>query len=209
MLVTLADMKTYLGITGSGYDTFLTEQITLISEVIEAYCRRRFAETDYEQTFYKGDYPVVSTLETFHFPVTALTSVTADSVLVDAADYRVHKPSGSVIRTSGYFFQEDETVVLYTAGYAIIPTPVTSVVYSVVQERYNKKTSGIDLNFGSDVQSISIPGAISIAFDYSLNNNERKNSFGAILGSNLNVLDAYRSDRAILGSSKLIYVEDV
>jgi hypothetical protein len=121
----------------------------------------------------------------------------------------VHGPSGRIIKTDGtYFFGAEETVILYDAGYETLPSTIQSVLDSVVQERYNKNTSGVDLNFGSDVQRISIPGAISIDFDYSLNNNDRKSAFGVILGANLNILDPYRSERAILGESKLIYVEE-
>ena len=76
-------------------------------------------------------------------------------------------------------------------------------------ERYNKKSSGVDLNFGSDVQRVSIPGAISIDFDYSLSNNERKSAYGVILGSNSNILDDWRSERSVIGSGKLEYVEAV
>ena len=114
---------------------------------------------------------------------------------------------GRVISTEDYFFAGEETVIEYDAGYATIPSAILSVLDSLVGERYNKKSSGVDLNFGSDVQRISIPGTISLDFDYSLSNNERKSAYGSILGNNANILDDWRSDRAVLGSDKLIYVE--
>lgn len=209
MLDTLANVKSRLGITGTSYDTFLTSQITLISDVIEAYCRRKFLEADYEQTFYYGDLQKSTKLDLFHYPIVSVTSIEEDGVAVDAADYRIHKASGTIIRTSGYFHGAEETVVTYTAGLDSCPTPVLSVLDSLVLERYNKKVNGIDLNFGSDVQRISIPGAISIDFDYTLSNNERKNTYGSILGSNMNILDDYRSDRAVVGNGKLVYVEEI
>lgn len=209
MLDTLSNVKTRLGITGSTYDTFLTQQITLISDAIEGYCRRKFLEADYEQTFYKGDYNPGTSMELFHYPVSAVTSIEEDAVVLDSTKYRLHKPSGNIIRTDGTFYCAEETVVTYTAGVTTCPTPVLSVLDSLVQERYNKKTNGVDLNFGSDVQRISIPGAISIDFDFTLNNNDRKSAFGVILGSNLNILDNYRSDRAVVGNGKLLYVEEV
>ncbi len=209
MLDSLVNVKSRLNITGSTYDTFLTAQITLVSDTIEAYLRRKLLTTTFTQTFYKTDYCYSKLMELFCYPVTELTSVVEDGVPVDAATYRLHKPTGRVLKTDrSYFFGADETVVTYDSGYDSLPTPILSVLDSVVQERYNKQTSGIDLNFGSDVQRISIPGAISIDFDYTLNNNDRKSAFGVILGANLNILDPYRCDRAILGSSKLIYVEE-
>lgn len=209
MLDTLANVKTRLGITGSTYDTFLTQQITLVSDTIEAYCRRKFISASYAQTFYYNDYSPTSTAELFHFPITAVASIVEDDVTLSATDYRLNKPAGVIVRTAGSFFLAEETVITYTAGVASCPTPVLSVLDSLVLERYNKKTSGIDLNFGSDVQRISLPGAISIDFDYSLSNNDRKTPYGTILGSHTNILDDYRSNRTVLGEGKLIYIEDV
>ena len=207
MLDTLSSVKSRLGITSSGYDAFLAQQISLISEVIEAYCRRKFLTANYIQTFYKGDHYPSGTLTLFYYPVSAVAVINEDAVEVEADDFRIHKPSGTLIRKAGTFFYSDETVVEYTAGEATAPLPVLAVLDSLVQERYNKKISGVDLNFGSDVQRISIPGAISIDFDYTLTNNERKSAFGSILGSNANILDMYRSERAIIGSGQLEYVE--
>lgn len=208
MLVSLDNMKTYLAITGSTYDDFLTEQLNLVSDVVEAYCRRKFSEASYIQTFYGDDCEATRHLQTFQFPIIAVESVEQDAVELDAADYRLHKPTGTLTMKSGFFFTSDETVVTYTAGFETIPTPIQSVVKTLVAERYNKKTAGVSLDFGSDVQRISIPGAISIDFDYSLQNNQRSSSFGSILGSQANVLDPYRSERAVLGSGKLEYVEE-
>ncbi len=209
MLDTLANVKSRLNITGTQYDTFLTAQITLVSDTIEAYLRRKVKATTTTQHFYGTDYCTSRMIELFCYPIQTLTSVVEDGVTISSATYRLHKPTGRIVKIDGgYFLGAVETVVTYSAGYAAIPTPILSVLDSVVNERYNKKSSGIDLNFGSDVQRVSIPGAISIDFDYSLQNNLRSSAFGEILGSNLNILDYYRSDRSILGSSKLIYINE-
>lgn len=211
MLDSLANVKARLGITETANDTFLTAQITLVSDTIEAYCRRKFLEADYTQTFYRGDCEPKGWLELFHFPVSAVASVVEDSVTLNVSNYRFNKPTGRLVRPRGAFFLPLETVVTYTAGYADgeVPTPILSVLDSIVGERYSKKITGVGLNFGSDVQRISIPGTISIDFDYSLNNNDRKNAFGTILGNNINILDPYRSERAVVGEGKLIYAEEV
>ncbi len=208
MLVTLAEMKEYLNEAGSDYNTFLTTQINVVSDAIEGYCGRIFAEQDYSQVFYskESDYRPKIMLELFHYPVSAVDSIVEDTVTLDASTYRLNKPTGAVFRETGFLWGI-ETTVLYTAGFAEIPSPIKSVVFSLVEERYNKKKSGINLSFGSDVQRLSIPGVMSIDFDYSLNNNERKNAFGIILGGQLNVLDFYRSERAVIGDGKYSYVE--
>lgn len=210
MLVSLADMKTYLNEVTTDYDSFLTEQLQLVSDTVEAYCRRSFEEKDYIQTFYRDDYPKISQIELFHYPVSTVTSIFSDADEVDVATYRLHKPSGSLNFKYGFPCGE-EVEITYTAGYAAgqIPTPVVAAVKSLVEERYNRKKSGVALNFGADVQRVSIPGAISIDFDYTLNNNDRKNAFGLILGAQLNVLDYYRSERVIAGQGQIKYVEEV
>lgn len=207
MLVTLNDMKTYLGISGSTYDTFLTQQITVISDTIENYCRRVFAQATYVQTFYGPEYPPSKDLLLFMYPVISVTSVVEDGETVDTGDYRLNKPTGTIVKTSGSFnYGAEETVITYSAGFATIPTPLQDVVFSLVAERYNKKVAGIDLSFGSDVQRVSIPGTISVDFDYSLSNNDRSTPFGSILGNYLNSLDYYRSHRVAIPEGNLIYV---
>lgn len=210
-LDSLSNVKTRLGISGNTYDTFLQQQIDLVSDAIEGYCGRKFNSATWDQTFYRGDYVPSSMMELFHFPLISVTSITEDAVVRSSDDYRIHKPSGRIVLQNHgqHFFWAQTTVVRYVAGYATVPNPILSVLDSIVQERYNKKVAGIDLNFGSDVQRISIPGAISIDFDYTLNNNERKSTYGTILGSQVNILDPWRSERAVLGEGKMSYVEVV
>lgn len=69
MLDTLSNVKNRLGITTSDYDTFLTQQITLVSDVIEAYCRRKFLTDSYTQTFYSDESIPSSAFNLFHYPL--------------------------------------------------------------------------------------------------------------------------------------------
>jgi hypothetical protein len=203
MLVSLADTKSYLGISTADHDAFLTAQIGLVSEAIENFCRRKFEVATYVQTFYRSDYRISTTVDLFMFPVQSIVSVIEDDVAI--TDYRIHKPTGLITRAEGMFWGE-ETVITYTAGFNPVPATIQAVAFAILGERFNKQQSGISLNFGSDVQRVSIPGTIAIDFDYTLSNNERKTPFGLILGNHLNVLDYYRSERAIIGSGKLTYV---
>jgi hypothetical protein len=206
-LITLSEAKNYLGISAAdtSFNSFLTQQISVVSEAIEAYCRRKFAQATYTQTYSFEDYGYSpDELPLFMYPLVSITSITEDGI--DLADYKANLPTGVIVNKGGFFTTGHELEVVYVAGYATIPALVKQVCYNVVEERYNKKKSGVSLNFGSDVQRISIPGTISIDFDYTLTQNERSNSFGSILGNNLNVLDFFRSERIVSGSGKLIYV---
>lgn len=212
MLVSLADMKTFLGETTTDYDSFLNLQIQIVSDAVEEYCNRKFAQASYVQTFYLEDFDKYPTqLKLYHFPLIAITTfveVPESGSNIPVADYRFHKPTAILDKSAGgkFFSNGKKLEITYDAGFATIPALVQGVVYNLVQERYNKKKNGIDLNFGSDVQRVSIPGAISIDFDYSLENNLRKSHLGTILGNNLNVLDSFRSERAIIGDVRLSYV---
>ena len=209
MLVTLDDMKNYLGIAlvDTTYDVFLTEQITLISDTAEEYCNRKFEPKTWLQTIYKEDFDFdPNKLKMAQYPVTAINTIEADGVAV--TDYRLNKHVGLLLKKEGFFGCAGIIEVEYDAGFATIPTPIQGAVKSLVQERYNKKISGVDMNFGSDVQSVSIPGTISVQFDYTLEANSRSRGFGTILGNYVNVFDHYRSERT-LGLGRLEFVEEV
>lgn len=207
MLDTLENVKSRLGITGTEYDTFLTNQIQLISDTIEAYCRRKFNAANWVQTFYREDLAHLKQLELYHFPIISLDDLSIDGEEIDEESLRIHKPTARVKRVDGGTLYGEEIVAEYRAGYEQVPTPILSVLDSLVGERLNKKKSGIDLSFGSDIQRISIPGTIGLDFDYSLANNDRKSAYGVILGNYVNVLDDWRSERAVIGSGRIEYVE--
>lgn len=215
MLIALDDMKNYLGIPllDTSNDAFLTLNIQVVSDAIEGYCKRKFASATYTQTFYKNKFQSIpDSLPLYHYPLVSIASVVEKDEDAEpgtpVTDYRYHNPTGILEKNWGRFFANGNMVVAeYVAGYAVIPALIQSVTYSLVQERYNKRMSGVSLDFGSDVQRISVPGVISIDFDYSLNNNERKTHFGTILGSHINVLDSYASERHILGDVRLVYVQ--
>lgn len=207
MLVTVDEAKEYLGITEGTYDDFLELQEQIISDVVEEYCGRKFAAANYVQTFYTNDYPdPTDFLPLFHYPVNSITSV-IEGTTNRTSEIRLHKPSGQITLPESTFFNSgDSVVVTYNAGFTSIPSAIKYVIYSLLGEVYNKRKSGVSLSFGSDVQSISIPGTISVAFDYSLQSNERKTKFGTLLGNYVNSLDPYRSERAVVGSGTVNYV---
>lgn len=194
-LDSLSNVKARLGISSTEYDSFLTAQIQLISDVIESYCGRVFSATDWVQTFHR-----LSTrrLVAFHYPIISVASLEEDGVPFPVGKLFIHRPTGTASKDDFSRIRGEVVTLSYRAGYETIPSPILGVLDGLVEERYNKKIKGVDLNFGKDVQRVSIPGSISIDFDYSLSSNERSSAFGMILGSYGNVLDYYRSDRAVI-----------
>lgn len=212
-MISVSKIKEQLNITDDTYDAFLKEQEAVISESIEGYCGRKFLLASYTQTFYKKDYDAgVQELSLFHYPMVSVDTIVQadkDGDILDITDDDVilQYPKGLLYYRPGFFSRGDRLAVSYSAGFEKVPAPVRNVFYAIIEERYNKKISNVALNFGSDVQRISIPGTISIDFDYSLQANERKTAYGTILGNYVNILDSYRSERTIIGSGVISYVD--
>lgn len=202
MLVPLDDMKNYLSIplSDTSKDVYLIQELETVSQAIEGYCGRVFAKNTYIQTFYFDEFKLMTKeLYLYHYPVTEVEEVEENGEEVPEEQYRLKKNHGILINPQGFFRFGGDVKVEYEAGYDEIPAPLKSVVFNLVEERYNKRELGIGVGFGSDVQQISIPGTINVAFDYSLQANERKTAFGTILGNYVNILDHYRSERVISG----------
>lgn len=208
MLATVDETKEYLGITDSSNDDFLASQIQLISDAVEGYCGRIFSLGTYTETFFSDEFTKpLREIRTFHYPVTGLTSATDENGdPIDISGARAATQTGTLVNPAGWFYGYKQIVLVYDAGYATIPALIKTTVIALVGQRYNKKISGVNLDFGSDVQRISIPGTISIDFDYSLDSNSRKNSYGVLLGSYTNVLDPYRSERVVTGTGRNVYI---
>ena len=79
MIVTLAEMKTRLGITDGSSDAFLTEQLNVVQEAVERYCRRKFEQDTYVQTFYRDEFDLrdlnVKKLMLYVFPVISIGGI--------------------------------------------------------------------------------------------------------------------------------------
>lgn len=220
MLVSLSDMKAYLDITDGSYDDFLTMQINIVSDAIEGYCGRKFTAADYTQTFYSRfftKYKDPYNLFLYHFPINSITSVTeietdstgaTNETIVTSDNYLLKSNSGEIKKQTvqgypDYFFSEygypSKVQIVYNAGYTTIPYVIQDVVYNLVTERYNKKSSGVNVEMGTEVSKLNIPGVMGIEFDYSMKSENRKVAFGEILALYTNSLDHYRSERAVMG----------
>jgi len=206
MIVTLDEMKTYLGIEliDTTYDDFLNQQLSIVNAAIENYCGRKFSPTDYTQTYYRDDTNQVRSpdLYSFHYPLNSVTSIT-DEDGENYPEYRIQTDTGKVTRENTFikfsWFTGNRTIIMsYNAGYTTMPPDLQQVVFALVSEAYNKEVNGIDLNFGADIQRVSVAGVMSIDFDYTLQANERGSAFGMILGNWANVCDFYRSERGAI-----------
>lgn len=210
MLITLAEIKDYLSISGTSDDTFLQSQISLFSQAISYYCRRNFEAANYVQKFYREDFDrnslPIKDLYLAEYPLNSVAQVLIGTEVVDPSEYRFSSKYGKLTFVRGkekYFGSYDMIQVEYNSGMTTIPDVLKDVCYSLISERYSKKKTGAQLSFGSDVQQVSIPGVMSISYDYTLSSNERSSSFGTLLGNHVNILDYFRSERQAIGPGRI------
>lgn len=218
-LVALNDLKTYLGIDlgDTSEDAFLNSEIALFDETVQNYCNRILEVNSYTETIYYDDFKDDFEYQLYHFPIQSITSVTekAMDVTDEIRTYRINKKSGSLVLTGDYGEKQRLFVnyslgayleIVYSAGYSTVPLEIQEAIKSLIQARYNRKKSGVDINFGNNVQRLNIPGVMGIDFDYTLSTNERSNKYGMILGDYLNIFDNYRSERTLIGDNSQVYI---
>jgi hypothetical protein len=139
-LVTAAEVKTYLGLSGSTHDTLIDELIDLTSEFIEDYCNTHFSSTAVTQKIDGGgEYLIVD-----RAPIISITSITdnEDSTTVDSGDYDFYAVSGLIYRDNdAILFPDNELTwakgrqrftVVCQAGYASVPEAIKWVCYQLI-----------------------------------------------------------------------------
>lgn len=209
--VSLAEVKAYLGITGTGDDVFLQSQTDIICDAAEKYCERKFSSIAMIEKWFKTKQDSRLKGPSFYtsaYPIVSVTYAKIDGeILTVDTEYRIQKKHGVINFVDGIEVGAETVEVSYTAGFVTIPKVLIMAVSELVGERYNKRKAGVDLGFGSDVQRVSIPGTISIDYDYSLKSNDRESPMGSILGKYLNVFDFYKSEKRTIGSKENRYVD--
>lgn len=147
-LVTLADVKTELDLTGSSSDAWLAKVIRRASAAASGYCNRVFPLETVRDEFWpqRDGYPWlipggVAPLQLSRWPVGSITSVTENDVaLSEPADYRLRVREGQLERlgADGYprAWPAFRVVVEYAAGFAEIPDDVQDAVIRMVKARW-------------------------------------------------------------------------
>lgn len=133
-LTTLAAAKLELGITDNLQNDQIEALITQISSAMSKICDRVFAEETIQEVFrYSGsrswdnrvtDESVKRSLILRRRPISFITSVTEDDVVIDATEYECDFGAGILYRLTaeGYrqTFSAHKTTVIYTAGWELL-----------------------------------------------------------------------------------------
>ncbi len=148
-LCTLADVKAYLGISGSTYDGVLGTLIDAASEAIENYCRRRFSETEHTE-YHDGWGSTQIVLD--HHPIASVSALYDDlnrdfdsETLIESDDYAFYPEEGILELLQGIFQTGVRNIkAVYTAGYATVPTDVAQAARILVASWFNRGRQGGD-----------------------------------------------------------------
>lgn len=171
-LTTLARIKSFLGITDSSQDYFLTDLIAIATDTIQNYVGRTFSlETVTEKLPGTGTAKLVLS----KYPIVSITSITDESGLIDATGYEISDDkAGTVYRKDGVFFfkgmvtgilgfnnpQEaaNNITVVYQAGYSTVPLDVEMAAISHIRSLYLGRSRD------NSVSSEAVQGVYSVTY---------------------------------------------
>lgn len=156
-LVSLNEVKGYLGVTGNAQDPWLVQQISAVTQAVEGYLRRTLRPETVEETFWN----VKSTLVLSRWPIVSVVSVTeAGQALTAGTDFRAEVRTGMLFRFSSGERCDwaPNTVVRYSAGYVAVPALVKEACYLAVKAAQE----GLEREAG--VKSERLEGAASMSY---------------------------------------------
>lgn len=136
-LITLAMVKSKLGIYTTIEDSKITAWIKEASDFVVNYCRRVFAKEVVSEQFRldrKNQFGIGSSgkirsesakekIILSRFPVGGVTSVTEDGSILAVTDYEVEPSTGILYRLSNDFvtnWQANKVVIVYSGGYTLV-----------------------------------------------------------------------------------------
>lgn len=133
-LVSVADLRRHLNITGSTYDDELRAFGMVAADLIEAHTGRTYRRMTIVDTFDAGTEGVILT----RIPVLSLTSVVCRGVTVSANNYRLDYLTGRLRYKYGLFPGDfTDLVVTYTAGATEVPQIVQQAAKETVRHLWS------------------------------------------------------------------------
>lgn len=152
--VTLADAKSFLGITDSASDTLLASLLSAAASAFEAYCDHIFTARTVVETIDLREAANVFLLR--YAPIRSWTSLTYDGTAVSNTDLFVVERTGMIRYVEGTIFAKGRYVASYAGGYTTIPAAVTHATLLYVQDLYKgrRRDSAIMKEDIEDVGSV-------------------------------------------------------
>ena len=165
-ITSLAEVKTYLKITATTYDSFLSSLIEIAQDKIQTYCNRKIVKTLVTGELHDGDgtskvfldyAPIYSVVSLYDDPERDYTSGT----LISSSDYLNYSRAGYLELIDSNFNQDLQNIkVTYYAGWDIVPRAIAQVALEMVARIYNESNQGkgeLDITSRADgTKSISL-----------------------------------------------------
>lgn len=164
-LITLAELKIWLNISGNTEDSRLEAYINTISSAIEKYLKRTLKAGDYTEKYSGTD---EQELILNNYPVNSVDSVAIDGIELNEEDYEFLS-SGVLLKSDGWLisglgnylsgkidFPERNIEVTYNAGFETVPDDLKLVVYEAVSDLYFRKKSGGEVIQSKKVDDVSV-----------------------------------------------------
>lgn len=130
---TVADLKTFAGITAATDDALLAAIIARVTGSMQKYMGRTIVETTYTAELHSLAYGTPQ-LVLDHRPIVSVSEVRESGTVVSAADYVLVADSGILYRETGWPSGTFHLAVDYTAGYASVPDALQGAC--IQQSRY-------------------------------------------------------------------------
>lgn len=201
MLITVAEAKSFLQITGTTYDTLITGYCGYITAEINTYIGRTLESAvytnevlEYESANFDLDenipFDLASPQRVVHlknYPVatvsgTAQLSISYDGVaLVPDDDYKVDTDTGTVFLYASPSDYQRKLLATYTAGYSTVPDDIKLVALMGVKDLY--RSGGVTAQGDLNVTSKSVG-------DFSVNYSQVQDTKAYITGNSL-ILSKY------------------
>lgn len=144
-LVTLSDVKNYMGITDNTMDTLLSALISAASQFAINSCGRDFTLQTYTNEAYDGTGGSIMLLN--QMPVVSVASVIVDGVTISPASgisnagFKYDKNAVYLVGCFGGGFTNglQNVYITYTAGYNPIPMDLQYAVIELIAKKYRDK----------------------------------------------------------------------
>jgi len=134
-LVTIAEFKDWLKLSGSDDDDFLQRAINDWSDTIEKRLGRVIKSAEHSDERHDGGKQAVLLK---NIPVTDISSVSVDGAALGSSDYTVDQDSGILRLVSGKAFGggPGSILVTYTGGYSTVPGDLKRCVKQIAALEY-------------------------------------------------------------------------
>lgn len=140
-LTTLANVKSWLGLTSSTDDALLSRLITAASAYIEQWTNRHFLSQQFSEV---RDGTGGQVLMFADYPVTAVTSVSVNGQSISPSPsfgQSGYSFTATALRLTGRWFDQGlgNVQLTYTAGYASVPPEIEQACIELVALRYKER----------------------------------------------------------------------